>query len=521
MSPVVRRLPAQESDWSGQRALVLGAGQSGLACARWLDRQGAAVTLVDSRTLARPEMPDSVVFQSGLGLPFPETLLAEQDLVVASPGLSPHPDRASSVAHLIAQAHRAGLLVLGELDLFEWALARLGCATPSGARAADAPELALGRPAVLAITGTNGKTTTAVLTARLLESTGLDVQLAGNVSPSMLAALLERQQSGRPPQVWVVELSSFQLAWASRFHPTASVILNLTDDHLDWHLDRTDYRLSKLRVLGLPEPMGRVVVPMEEPELAQQVLHRAQEAGGARPAVWSFGLAAPKQGLPGLGIQHEGIDWIVLRRAADAPLERLMPAAALRIAGTHNQLNAMAALALALSVSDDLASMLHALRHYTGEPHRLSLVASLEGVEFVDDSKGTNVGATVAALRDGDYPLAVILGGEGKGQDFGPLAAALRARGACAVGIGRDGPLILQAAERAGVETLEAGEIVRAIELAHAWVRRQMHQSGRSQGRVLLSPACASFDQFRHYAHRGEVFGACVQALAHDQGGQP
>jgi len=508
----------QEPDWQGLAALVLGAGESGLACANWLTRQGAGVTLVDSRPLSRPELPQAVDFRGGLGLPFSEALLEGHDLLVASPGLSPFADRASSVANLVDRARRLEIPVLSELDLFEWALDRLGCAAPSGPAGARSPELALGRPSVLAITGTNGKTTTAVLTSRLLEATGLDVQLAGNVSPSMLTALMERQQSGRLPQVWVLELSSFQLAWASRFHPTASVVLNLTDDHLDWHLDREDYLQSKLRILGLPDPMGRIVLPRESPELAQQMRARARQPASQ---TWSFGLNTPEAETPGLGIHREGIDWIVLRRAPGAPLERLMPAAALRIGGSHNRLNVMAALALALAESEDLASMLHALRAYAGEPHRLCPVATLHGIEFIDDSKGTNVGATVAALRDGDCPLAVIVGGEGKGQDFLPLAQALRLRGACAVGIGRDAPLILQAAAQAGVTTFEAGEISRATETAYDWVRAQMEARGRSQGQVLLSPACASFDQFKNYAHRGEVFAACVQALATETEGQP
>jgi len=511
-------LPTQVDGWQGLRALVLGAGESGLACARWLARQGARVTLVDSRAMARPDIPEAVEFHAGLGLPFSEALLEDQDLLVPSPGLSMHADRASSVENLVRRAGTEGLALASELDLFEWALDQMGCAEQGSQGPMDAPELALGRPAVIGITGTNGKTTTAALTARLIEASGLDVQLAGNVSPSLLTALMARLESGVLPQVWVLELSSFQLAWSARFGPTASVVLNLTEDHLDWHQDMADYRSAKLRILGLPSPSGRLVIPRDDPSLAQAMLERA---GRSEQACWSFGLSEPDLGMAGLGIRSDGLDWIVLRPAPQAALERLMPAAALRLVGSHNRLNAMAALALGLSVTDALAPMLHALRAYTGEPHRLSPLRTIQGVEFVNDSKGTNVGATIAALQDGDAPLAVILGGEGKGQDFGPLAQALAQRGACAVGIGRDGPAILRLAQGRGVPTLEAGDLSEAVPMAHDWVRDRMRQSGRSQGQVLLSPACASFDQFQNYGHRGETFAALVDALAQAREAQP
>ncbi|NBV89388.1 MAG: hypothetical protein EBR88_07775, partial [Betaproteobacteria bacterium] len=254
-------LPTQVDGWQGLRALVLGAGESGLACARWLARQGARVTLVDSRAMARPDIPEAVEFHAGLGLPFSEALLEDQDLLVPSPGLSMHADRASSVENLVRRAGTEGLALASELDLFEWALDQMGCAEQGSQGPMDAPELALGRPAVIGITGTNGKTTTAALTARLIEASGLDVQLAGNVSPSLLTALMARLESGVLPQVWVLELSSFQLAWSARFGPTASVVLNLTEDHLDWHQDMADYRSAKLRILGLPSPSGRLVIP--------------------------------------------------------------------------------------------------------------------------------------------------------------------------------------------------------------------------------------------------------------------
>jgi len=510
-------LPESEADWVGLNTLVLGAGESGQACARWLAARGAHVTLVDSRTMNRPPLDAAITFESGMDMPFSEALLEGRQLVVVSPGLSPYADRAASVSNIVLAAQAAGIALASELDLFEWALDALGCEDHPSEGRDDAPELALGRPSVVAVTGTNGKTTTAVLTAKLLESTGLDVQLAGNVSPSMLTSLLERQASGRLPQAWVLELSSFQLAWSHRFRPTASAILNLTDDHLDWHLDRAEYASAKLRILGLPAPQGRVLAPREDPDL-----YRAMQArGGSRiEALWSFGRSPVPPGSAGLGLLVDGIEWIVLRRDAQAPLERLMPAAALRLVGSHNRLNVMAALGLALAVRDDLAPMLHTLRAYAGEPHRLTPVRTVAGVEFINDSKGTNVGATIAALADGDFPLAVILGGEGKGQDFEPLAKALSERGACAVGVGRDGPHILERAAAKGVAALAAETLECAVPLAFAWVRDRLKETGRSYGQVLLSPACASFDQFQNYGHRGDRFVDEVERFAQDQEGQ-
>ncbi|MGA0881277.1 MAG: UDP-N-acetylmuramoyl-L-alanine--D-glutamate ligase [Burkholderiaceae bacterium] len=510
-------LPESEADWVGLNTLVLGAGESGQACARWLSARGAQVTLVDSRAMSRPDLDATIAFESGMDMPFSKALLEGRQLVVVSPGLSPYADRAASVANLVLAAQAQGIPLASELDLFEWALDALGCEDRPSEADEDAPELALGRPAVVAVTGTNGKTTTAVLTAKLLESTGLDVQLAGNVSPSMLTALLARQASGRLPQVWVLELSSFQLTWSHRFRPTASAILNLSDDHLDWHLDRAEYASAKLRILGLPVPQGRVLAPREDADL-----YRAMQArGGARiEAFWSFGRSPLEQGATGLGLLMDGIEWIVMRRDAQAPIERLMPAAALRLVGSHNRLNVMAALGLALAVRDDLAPMLHTLRAYAGEPHRLTPVRTVAGVEFINDSKGTNVGATIAALADGDFPLAVILGGEGKGQNFEPLAQALKARGACAVGVGRDGPQILERAGAHGAVTLAAETLERAVPLAFSWVQQRLAETGRSYGQVLLSPACASFDQFQNYAHRGDCFTAQVEQCAQDQGGQ-
>lgn len=495
-----------ESGLSGRHALVLGAGESGQAAADYLQRQGASVRLVDSRPLEDLAASRGIDLRRSEPEPFAASLLEGIDLVIPSPGLSPHPDRPHSIAALLEAAHQQGIEVATELDLFEWALSS-----------------SLDRPAVLAVTGTNGKTTTALLTAHLLRSAGLDVQPAGNVSPSMLRALMDRLDQGRLPQVWVLELSSFQLALSHRFTPTASVILNLTEDHLDWHRDLPDYLAAKLRILGLPLPTGQVWINREEPAVEAAIRDRLaqQAARGTSLRLSSFGLGAAPTGAMGLGLSSDGLDWLALSpeansRSGDSSAAiRLMPAGALRIPGRHNLLNAMAALGLAMAVQKDLAPMLHGLRTYLGEPHRLQVIGQLGAISFVDDSKGTNVGATVAALRGEDLPVAVILGGEGKGQSFEPLALALADRQAIAVCIGRDGPQIAALAAARGVEVAMAPSMAEAVRRATDLLRARV---GEGQGQVLLSPACASFDQFRNYGHRAEAFAEAVAEVCAEAG---
>ncbi|NBT74756.1 MAG: UDP-N-acetylmuramoyl-L-alanine--D-glutamate ligase [Betaproteobacteria bacterium] len=512
--------------WAQRSALVLGAGESGLACAEWLARLGAKVRLADSRPLAGVSPPPGVDAEFGLGHPMPERLLSACDVLVLSPGLSPHPDRVHSVSHLVEVAHARDIPILGELDLFEEALQSLGSgAYGSPTRESDEPELALARPAVLAVTGTNGKTTTVKLTAHLLESVGLDVQIAGNVSPSMLRALMDRLDARRLPQVWVLELSSFQLASALRFTPTASVILNLTEDHLDWHRSMEDYRASKLRVYGLPLPVGLALVYRDDAQLEAAVrAHLARHS--QRPVeTISFGLSPCRESELGFGLYADGLEWMVRQMptgdadpsAQQSRLTRLMPSAAMRLQGRHNLLNAMAALGLAQAVTDDLAGMLHGLRTYLGEPHRLQSIAAADGIEFVDDSKGTNVGATVAALEGDAVPVAIIVGGDGKGQSFAPLFEALQRRNAIVVGIGRDGPLIVEGARQRGLHAEMAEDMAGAVSIGFAALRARV---GEGRGQLLLSPACASLDMFQNYAHRATVFAQAVSALLEREGVQ-
>ena len=494
-------------------SLILGLGESGLAIARWLARDGGTLRVADTR--AAPPMLEalraSVPAAEFVGGAFTGALLDGVDCIAISPGLSP---TTSPAAPLLKEAKARGIDVVGEIELFARALARLRAERGY-------------RPQLVGVTGTNGKTTTTRLAGLLLERAGRRVAVAGNISPTALDALRERLDADDLPDVWVLELSSFQLATTSSLACDAAAVLNLTQDHLDWHGTMDAYAKAKARIFAKDTVQ---VLNRDDPVVLAMARRNAH--------VCTFGAGAPVQ-ADGYGLLRDGgLTWLGFaeetagprRRRSTTPAEavpaestvyvhRLMPTEALRLRGRHNALNALAALALARAVGGALAPMLHALREYRGEPHRVELIATVGGIEYYDDSKGTNVGATVAAIEglgaEGKR-LAVILGGDGKGQDFAPLAAPLARHARAVALIGRDADRI--AAALAGAGDLCPYPIERCETLpdaVHACVRRA--QSGDA---VLLSPACASLDMFRNYAHRSEVFADTV----HESGleaGQP
>ena len=376
-------------------------------------------------------------------------------------------------------------------------------------------------PAVLAITGTNGKTTVTALTGQLVERGGKTVAVAGNIGPTLLDTLAAHIDAGTLPDVWVLELSSFQLDGVQGFEPTAATVLNLTQDHLDWHGDMPAYAAAKARIFGA---RGLMVLNRDD-DGVMALLPAPIRVKLQRPQIRThvtFGAAMPLR--PGdYGIERvNGMTWLVRALEADETqkrkrgavveeeifLQRLMPADALRIRGRHNALNALAALALASAAGCPLGPMLYGLREYRGEPHRVESIALIDGVEYFDDSKGTNVGATVAALNGlgEERRVVVILGGDGKGQDFGPLAAPVRQYARAVVLIGRDAPLIEAVLGATGVSPMHAGSMEEAVHMAAA--------RANPGDAVLLSPACASFDMFNDYEHRAAVFREAVQAFS-------
>ncbi len=378
------------------------------------------------------------------------------------------------------------------------------------------------RPQVLAITGTNGKTTVTSLLGQLVQRAGKTVAVAGNIGPTLLDTLSAHMDAETLPQVWVLELSSFQLADVQGFEPTAAVVLNITQDHLDWHGDMDAYVAAKARVFGnstfmlLNRDDARVMAMLPPPVKVR--LKPPQ----IRPHA-TFGAGEPQR--PGdYGIETvNGMTWLVRAAEADETIkrrkdeevelhvQRLMPIEALRIRGRHNATNALAALGLAVAAGCNLAPMLHGLREYRGEPHRVESVAIINDVEYFDDSKGTNVGATVAALTGLglERKLVLILGGEGKGQDFSPLADPVQRHVRAVVLIGRDAPLIKEVLPR-NIPLFDAASMEEAVSLAA--------QQATTGDAVLMSPACASFDMFDNYEHRARVFCDAVQALAREQG---
>ncbi|MBK5204186.1 MAG: UDP-N-acetylmuramoyl-L-alanine--D-glutamate ligase [Polaromonas sp.] len=489
--------------------LVLGLGVSGLALARWCARCGAQVTVADTRAVP-PQLKalqDSVPAATFINAEMSEALLASAafDLVLKSPGLSP-----ASVAGVISAAQARGIARGNELSLFAQALA-------------DLKEDQAYTPQIIGITGTNGKTTVTSLTGQLVQRAGKSVAVAGNIGPTLLDTLTEKLDENRDgqglPEVWVLELSSFQLDGVDNFEPTVATVLNVTQDHLDWHGTLSAYIAAKAHVYGRS---GLMLLNRDDP-LVMAALPPLVKGKPARPYL-TFGSDEPRR--PGdYGIETaNGMAWLVraaqvdetIKRRKDEEvvlyIQRLMPLEALRIRGRHNATNALAALGLAVAAGCPLAPMLHGLREYRGEPHRLESVAIVNDIEYFDDSKGTNVGATVAALAGlgTECKLVVILGGEGKGQDFSPLAEPVSRYARAVVLIGRDAPLIRSALQASGVPLLEAASMQEAVTLA-----AQQADSGDA---VLMSPACASFDMFDNYGHRAQVFCESVQAMARDQG---
>ena len=492
-----------------QNILILGLGASGLAMARWCVRCGARVTVADTRqappqlAALQQELPEVRFVAEAFGAHLVEGLGLHA--VYRSPGLSP-----ALVAPVFVAASAMGISAGGELSLYSMALDTLRTAHGYA-------------PAVLAITGTNGKTTVTSLTGQLVERAGKTVAVAGNIGPTLLDTLSEHIDAGTLPQVWVLELSSFQLDGVTGFEPTAATVLNITQDHLDWHGDMQAYAGAKARIFGQSAVM---VLNRDEPAVMQMLpppvkvkLQKPQQR-----AHRTFGGDMPRRPSD-FGIEMvSGMAWLVRALESDETrkrgrnddaelhIQRLMPADALRIRGRHNAINALAALALACEAGCALSPMLYGLREYRGEPHRVEPIGMVSGVEYFDDSKGTNVGATVAALTGlgADRRIVVILGGEGKGQDFSPLAAPVARHARAVVLMGRDAPLIRAALQGTGVALVDAQTLPQAVQLA----AQHAHQGDA----VLMSPACASFDMFRDYEHRAQVFCDAVRTLAHDAG---
>ncbi len=444
----------------GRQVVVLGLGVTGLSAARWAARHGARVRVADTRALPpraaqlASELP-RVPLVTG---PFTDATLADADLIVISPGLAKDQPP-------ITAACARGVELVGDIDLFARAL-------PPGQK-------------LLAVTGSNGKTTVATLTGELVRAAGLQASVVGNIGEPVLDVLALHEDGAPWPDVFVLELSSFQLETTNSLKPTAAAVLNISENHLDRYAGMDEYAAAKARVFS---GGGEQVLNRDDP--------RSWAMRIASRPIHGFGAGAPLAASDWGMVVHDKALWL----AHGSKL--LLRASELSLIGRHNALNALAALALTSPVATIDDAVLAKLAAFRSLPHRMERVAEVGGVLFVNDSKATTVAATLAALEGIDRPSALIAGGDGKGQDFAPLRSGVDAHCRAVVLLGRDAPAI--AAALAGVHV--AVEFAPGLETA---VARAIAQA-RAGDAVLLSPACASLDMFRDYIDRGDRFKAAV-----------
>lgn len=454
--PMPAAMPAPST--RQHRTVIAGLGATGLSVARWLAARGEICAVVDTRAeppglaALRAEHPEVPVFLGALDA----ALLARATRVIASPGLA-------LAEPALAAAAAAGVEIIGDIELF--------------ARAARAP--------VMAITGSNGKSTVTEWVGAMAAAAGRRAAVGGNLGTPALELLAPEVE------LYVLELSSFQLETTLALNAEVATILNLSPDHLDRYPDPAAYRRAKQRIF---HGAHQVVVNRDDPGTLPPP--------GSAARCWSFGLSAPAAEHEFGVLARAGGDWLARGDRA------LLPAAELGIPGRHNLANALAALALGQAVGLPEAAMLRALRDFRGLPHRCRPVLARDGITWIDDSKATNVGAALAALTGlaGDAAdLVLIAGGQGKGQDFSEFAKALAGRVRLVILIGEDAPVIERAiAGRVPVQ--RADSMAAAVAQARA--------AARAGDRVLLSPACASFDMFANYADRGEAFARAARSLS-------
>jgi len=435
-----------------RRTLVVGLGETGLSVARYLSGRGAPVAIVDSREnppgleRLRAELPADVALFLG---DFHGEAFERAEQIVISPGVSmAEPEIAGAVARDVP--------VIGDIELF--------------ARAVTAP--------VVAVTGSNGKSTVVTLLSAMARRAGCDVRTGGNIGTPALDLIGETE-----PDLYILELSSFQLETVQTLQPRAAVVLNISADHLDRYRNLEDYAAAKQAIY---RHANLQVVNNDDPVAAALAGPSGLRVGFTQhvPGEDEFGL-----------VEHNGASWLA---RGNVPL---IPVSGIRMAGRHNVTNALAALALGEAAGLSMGAMLETLTEFQGLPHRMQFIAEQGGVRWYNDSKGTNVGATLAAIEGVDGDVVLIAGGDGKGADFMPLGDVMRHKGHGAVLIGKDASL-LETVLNGVVEVAHAADMVQAVRLAAAMAR-----PGDS---ILLSPACASTDMYRDFVERGDVFTRAV-----------
>jgi len=443
-----------------KKVLVLGLGDTGLSALRWLHSQGARLSVADTRAVPpgldalKAELPDAVVYTGALT----PAVFDGVDLAVISPGVPLNEPE-------IQAAIQRGVPVVGDVELFAQY-------RPASAK-------------LIAITGANGKTTVTTLVGEMCKAAGLKTIVAGNIGLPVLDTL-----SMETPDVYVLELSSFQLETTNSLLADAATMLNLSEDHMDRYDGMQGYAVAKAHIFY---------------HAKLQVLNRDD--------AWSMMMARAKLAQVTFGLddavneQDYGIKQVDGEAWLSCGTHDLMNIRDLKIAGLHNASNALAAIALCRGIGMDFAPIIQTLYNFKGLPHRVEWVANIDDVDYYDDSKGTNVGATCAALSGLSQTVVLIAGGDGKGQDFSPLKEAVSANARAVVLIGRDAPLIDAELLSTNIPMYHAADLPEAVTIA-----KKLAQAGDA---VLLSPACASLDMFKNYVHRAEVFVAAVKRMEH------
>ncbi|AGF48555.1 UDP-N-acetylmuramoylalanine--D-glutamate ligase [Candidatus Kinetoplastibacterium oncopeltii TCC290E] len=479
--------------------LILGLGESGCYSAIWYYRQGARLRIADTKTnpigldnLRSLVNDDFVEYNLGCGNDFRSELLDGVSLVILSPGLSPN---SSVVKNLIDRAVSINVEVIGEIEVFARALQYLKYTKSYS-------------PNIIAVTGTNGKTTVTSLTYKILNDLGISVKCAGNIGPAAIKVLMDVIDGECLPSIWVLELSSFQINCMSSLHPNISVILNLTQDHIDWHGSKEDYWKSKIKLLML----SKIALINRSDPIVLKMSNKLNN-----DIINSFGVDEPIKSIGDVGISLKNQQkWLVcncknnfLVNNSDGSnqnnLEYLLPASSLRIKGLHNILNVLASIQLCKSVGLKINEILPSLVNYTGEPHRIQWVCEVNQVNYIDDSKSTNVASTIAALESIEAKSVLILGGLGKNQNFLPLIPTLINHARAIVLIGTTSLEISILLSNTSLFYRFAHSMEEAVEISS-----KLAYPGDT---VLLSPACSSFDMFDGYVQRSKVFIECVKSL--------
>ena len=456
----------------GKTVLVLGMGETGLSMVKWLSRLGSNIHVADSRIeppnlrVLEQIIPMNQIFTGS----FSAEMLKEIDLIAISPGIS-------QTTPLIYQALKRQIPVVGDIELFSWVLNK--CTV-------------LKKPKVLAITGSNGKTTVSSMVDAMLREAGWDIEVAGNIGPAVLNKFMQRIDSGKPPQAWVLEISSFQLESTKNFNPDVATVLNLSEDHLDRYADMAEYVATKAKIFSGKIDDGSMV----------QILNRddpiASTMAIAGKEQITFGMDAPVS-RNDFGLLMENEPWLVQGN------NRLIKVSELAVTGPHNIANALAALALCHAAGVAYSPILNALRKFTGLPHRIERVVILDGITFYDDSKGTNVGATVAAINSITQKKILIIGGDGKQQNFSPLKGSISEGVRAVILIGKDAERIAATIDGCGASLYRVATMEDAVKKSFA-----LAKVGDA---VLMSPACASTDMFSNYIHRAEVYISAIKNL--------